>query len=416
MSDQQQQKRVVIVGGGFAGIASALALDKLRIPNVKIQLISDKPHFEYHPALYRIVVGGSPTEACIPLREIFAESNIEVLEDRITALYKDEKRVNGESGSRYHFDILILALGSETNYFGISGLKEYSHSMKSIEGAHRLKRHVVDMIRRAKVDCADKTKAVADANFVIIGAGPTGVELAGDLITYAKDLATEEGVDPSLVTVTLIEGAPKIMPVLPKELTDPVDMQLRKLGVTIFLNRVVDHEEVEKVFMKDMQMMSGTVIWTAGVKGNSAYQTFGLGVDKRGRVEVGEHLEAKGEENIYILGDGAATKYSGLAQTALYDGNYVARVIAAKISGETPPAYEPEQPSSAIPAGQGWAAVEWQGMHYFGAVGWWLRRAADLRAFLGFLPFGRALSVWMGGLEQCSCGYCNKEKEATGPA
>jgi len=130
MTNNIREKRVVIVGGGFGGISAALELEKKRIPNLKIVLVSDRSHFEYTPALYRVVTGRSPLEVCIPLREIFEGKEVEVLEDTIIEADLDNKTLKGKSESNYSFDFLVLALGSETAYFNIPGLKELSFNFK----------------------------------------------------------------------------------------------------------------------------------------------------------------------------------------------------------------------------------------------------------------------------------------------
>lgn len=406
-------KQIVIVGGGFAGVSCALALLKENLPNTKISIISEKPHFEYHAALYRLVTGSSPLEVCIPLQDIFSGKRGKsalVIEDKIISIDKAEQKVHGALGRTYHYDFLVLALGSETNYFGIPGLKEYSHGMKSITEALMLKQHITEALLTCKIDFENKVEQICDANFVVIGGGATGVEMAGQLIVYARQLATEHGVDPSLVSVELIEGAPKILPALPKKFTDRIEHHLRGLGVNIFLNRSIEREECEQVFMKDMQMKARTVIWTAGVKASSAYETFGFPVDRRGKVEVDECLTAKGEKNIFIAGDGAATKHSGWAQTAMYDGKYVANVVTALFQNRPLPTYASTPAINAIPAGPGWAGVLWGPFRIYGTLGWWLRRLADFRVFLAILPFDKAWKAWRHGASVCdSCSICSVE-------
>ena len=405
------EKSIVIVGGGVAGIAAALRLEKKHLPNVKIVLVNDKPHFEYHSALYRLVTGSSPLEVCIPLRNIFFKKNIEIVEDRIIELHKESKTIVGSSGSQYHYDYLLLGLGSETNYFNIPGLKEFSFGMKSITEAIRLKRHISETLLTCKIDFTNKVEQICDANFVVIGAGATGVELAGQLIAYARALAEEYGIDPTLVSVELIEGAPKILPALPKEFTDPIELHLRALGINIFLNRSIEREEVEEVFLKDMEMKARTVIWTAGVRANVMYEAWGLPIDKRGKVEVDEHLRLKDEPTVFIIGDGAATKFSGWAQSATYDGNHVADIIDEMIRGGTHfSPYRSTMPINAIPAGPKWAAVLLGPVRIYGRLGWWLRRIADLRAFSEILPLRKALKIWRNGNSICeTCSICSVE-------
>ncbi len=410
------ETHIVIVGGGFAGVAAALALEKKRLPNVKIILVADKPHFEYHAALYRLVTGSSPLEVCIPLREIFQGKHVEVVEDRITLLHGEEKTLTGSSGSRYRYDYLILGLGSETNYFGIPGLREYSYGMKSIPEALKLKQHITEALLTCKIDFTNKVEQICDAHFVVIGAGATGVEMAGQLIVYARELASAYGIDPGLVSVDLIEGAPKILPALPKSFTDRIEHHLRGLGINIFLNRTIEREECEEVFLKDMKIKARTVIWTAGVRANASYENWKLPIDKRGKVEVDAHLRIKDYPAIFVAGDGAATQFSGWAQTALYDGRHAGEVVAQTILGNgllpIYTIYAPTMPINAIPAGPKWAGVLIGNFSLYGRVGWGIRRLVDLCMFMRILPLSKAWKAFRNGASICdTCSICSVEAE-----
>jgi NADH:ubiquinone reductase (H+-translocating) len=404
-------QRVVIVGGGFAGISTALRLAKRKRSDIHITLISDKPHFEYHAALYRLVTGSSPLEVCIPLRDVFAGKSVDVVEDSIVTLRQDEKVVVGASGATYHYDTLVLALGSVTNHFGIPGLKEYSYGMKSVGEALRLKQHITEALLTCKVDFTNKIEQICDARFVVVGGGATGVEIAGNLIVYARQIASEYGLDPTLVSVELIEGAPKILPLLPHAFTDRIEHHLRGLGINIFLNHAIEREECEEVYLKDMHLRARTVIWTAGVRAHHAYESWGLPVDKRGKVTVDAHLRLPDDAAIFVAGDGAVTPYSGWAQTAMYDGQYIADVI---LRGDDGVVYRPTPPINAIPAGPGWAGVQFAFFGHtfmlYGKFGWWLRRLADFRVFWSILPLSKAWAVFREGASICeTCSICSVE-------
>src|SRR3990170_2498990 len=195
-------KKIVIVGGGFGGIRAALDLSK-KFPkglpaeqaDTKIILISDKQHFEYYPALYKVASGLSPLEVCIPLAEIFKNKNVEVIKDRVMNADLSKKTLKGESGSNYGFDILILALGSETAYFNIEGLKELAFGFKSINEALKLKRHLHELFESHLV--ATKEEAVSSLHILIVGGGATGVELARELSFYMQKIARSHKIDPS---------------------------------------------------------------------------------------------------------------------------------------------------------------------------------------------------------------------------
>jgi NADH:ubiquinone reductase (H+-translocating) len=265
----QGNKKILIIGGGFAGIRVALDLSKKHLKNVKITLVSDRPHFEYYSALYRVVAGKSPLEVCIPLREVFEGTKVEVVKDKIISVSLEEKKVEGESGSHYTYDYLVLALGSETAYYNIPGLKEHSYNLKSISSALRLKNHLHQVF--ATYTRAPQDDKAPIAHIVIVGAGASGTELAAELATYSKEMALMHEVDPRLVTIDLIEAAPRILPQLPERVSDTVQKRLRMLGVNIFLSRIVLKEEVEMVYMKDMQMRTKTVVWTAGIAPHRLY-------------------------------------------------------------------------------------------------------------------------------------------------
>lgn len=405
-------KKIVIVGGGFGGIRVALDLINRQLPNTKIILISDKPHFEYHPTLYRVVAGRSPLEVCIPLREIFSGKNVEVLEDTIIKIDLKEKLIKGSSGSHYSFDFLILALGSETAYLNIPGLEKFSFGFKSINEALRLKRHLHELFESA-VSHTDKKETVSNAHFVIIGGGASGTELAGELASYTKILAKRHHIDSTFVRIDIIEAAPRLLPNLPEDLSVQAQKRLKSLGVNIFLNKVVIKEEIESVYLKNMKVKTKTVIWTAGVKPNHLYsQTEAIPKDKKGRVLVDDFLQSQGWKNIFVIGDAASTPYSGMAQTALSDGQFVAQIIECQLANKQLPLYKPKPPYNAIPIGPGFALVMVGNLKFYGKIGWWLRKIADLRYFLSILPWRKAILVFQNDKTLCeSCPICQPKKE-----
>ncbi len=405
------QKRVVIVGGGFGGIRTALDLSKKNIKDLKITLISDKNHFEYYPTLYKVVTGNSPLEVCIPLNEVFHGRNIEIIKDKIVAVDPTQKNLKGESGSVYEFDYLVLALGSETAYFNVPGLEELAFSFKSINEALKLKSHLHKLFEN--ILTSPKEELVSNLHILIVGGGPTGVELAGELVSYMRGLAIKHNIDPSLVAVDLIEASPRPLPSMPESVSEKVLGQLRKCGVNVYLNRAVMKEDVEQVFLKDMTMKSKTVIWTAGTKTNSFYSKIeGFQFQKNGRVIVDDFFRPQGFENVFVIGDAAAMLYSGLAQTALNNGAYLAKYLKDEILKKPHQKYKPKSISYAIPVGPGWAAVMIGKIKFYGPPAWWLRRIIDLMFFSSIVPLSKALKMFIGGKMICeSCKSCLPENK-----
>ncbi len=386
--------KVLIVGGGFGGIRAAQLLS--RNPGLSVRLIDPKSYMEYHAAVYRLVTGRSATETCIPYSELLKGSNVEFVKDAISAVNLPEKTAMGTSGSRYQYDSLILAVGSETSYFGIKGIEEHAYGIKTVDEALRLKRHINEVfqtIQNAKPE--EKTPAM---HIAVIGGGASGVELAGELASYTRILARKYSVDASLITIDLIEAMPRVLPQLPEKVSKKTLARLRQLGVNVLLNRSVVREEADQLFLKDMQMTAKTIVWTAGMKANRlASMVPGMTVDKRGRAMVDESMTAVGHNDVYVIGDAASTKYSGMAQTAIADAGYVAKVIQGKLNGEKNSAYVQPAPAYSVPVGPRWAATVYHGVQFFGFVGWFMRRAADFRAFFSLLPLCEAIRAYRGG-------------------
>lgn len=409
--ETNEVKKIVIVGGGVAGVRLALDLDRYT-NHAQIILIDNKFQFEYHSALYRIITGGSVMEVCIPYEDIFKKSNVRVMEETIDHVVPEEKLIWGTSGSKYHYDSLVLAIGSESNYFGIDGLEKYAFEFKTTNDALRLRKHLESIFKNLK-DASHEEKAKS-ANIVVVGAGATGVELCGQLSAYGKRLAKKNGLDPSFVVVDLIEAQGRVLPLFRKEASKAVEKRLRSLGVNIYLNRIVEESELESICMKTMEIDTKTVIWTAGVKPHHLYSTIrGVESDKRGCVMVNEDFQVKDLPGVYVIGDGAESKYGGMAQTAQRQGAYLAKVLAENtLMGTTKdlPLYEAKKPVFVVPVGEKWAVAQWGSVLLFGYDAWLLRRVADFRYFLSILPFKKAFRAFRQGNIPCR-DYEQERKE-----
>lgn len=388
-----KQQHIVIVGAGFGGVRAALKL--ANHPTFKVTLISDQTFFEYHAALYRAATGRSPLEVAIPLRDFFHDANnIEVVTDKIIDIEVADKKAYGESKSVWHYDSLILAVGSVTNYFGIKGLKRYSYGVKSINQALELKRHLHD----------DLVAGHAERNYVVVGGGATGVELAAELAAYLKLIRQKHNLSGSQYHIHLVEAAEKILPALPATFTDPLQKRLEKLGVILHMGTPILGETYKGIQLPGQTIESHSVIWTAGMTTNPLItQEEDLTLSKRKKVDVDDHL--RGAQDVYVIGDSAETEYSGMAQTALHDANYVSDLLKLRAQGKNAPAYEPKRPVYAIPVGPRWSGVLWGNLRVYGFAGWALRRLADLRLYLRFLPLSKALTLWRYGIvveEECN--------------
>lgn len=395
---QKNEQRVIIVGGGFAGIKTAKELARSLPQQVQITLISDKEYFEYYPGLYRLVTGASPVEACVPLSDMLP-SRVEIITDRVVSVDTHEKTVTGISGTVYQAKYLVLALGSKTAYFDIPGIEKNSYGFKSVEEALTLKHHIYELFN-AKHSTETKESCLAQFHIVIVGGGASGVEIAGDLAAFTHELAKKYHIDQSLISIDIIESSPRILSTLDPKVSKKALEQLRRLGVNVYLNRTLVKEELETIYLKDMAMNSKTLIWTAGTQVHPLYKTIeSFETNKKGRISVNNFLEAKNSTDIFILGDAADTPYAGLAQTALYDGEYVSYVINCKIRNLVAKPYKPKPVTYAIPIGKGWGILAMKHATYTGLFAYVVRHMIDLIFFAGMVNIKKLLTMYYEGFK-----------------
>lgn len=383
---KQSVTRVVVVGGGFGGVKAALELANK--PGFAVTLISDNSHFEYHGALYRSAVGHSPMEVVIPLREIFARAkNVEVVLDSIGFIDPKKHCLASATGNTYAYDKVIFALGNVVNYFGIKGIAENSQAMHNINSTIQLRTKLVDLFSK---------KHTKPVRIAVIGAGATGVELAAELPQFAATVAKHHGVSKPKVQVVLVDGCDRVLPLLEKRASVKAEKRLRKLGVEIHLGIRVESCEAKKLCLSAGSLQSDLVVWTAGSKPPAFYEKhpdcFTLG--RGGRVAVDDHLRVKKWPNIYVIGDNADTKYSGMAQTALFHAIYVARTLIAEKQGKRAKPYRSRRPIYVVTVGPKWAVAQTGKRVVSGKAGWSVRRRADLAIFENFEPYKEAIKTW----------------------
>ena len=395
--DKPESTKVLILGGGFGGTKAALELAGQF--KFEVTLISDQTNFRYYPMLYRTATGGSRVASSIPLREIFGDKDIKLVHDTAEALDRNKKLLKCTSGKSHPYDILIVALGSITNYFGVKGLREHSFGIKSNEQAQELRDHLHKQL-------LDEKKP--DLNYVVIGGGATGVELAGALPGYLKFITKRHGLEKRPFNVDIVEAEKRLMPRMSEKYSSKIAKRLRRLGVRLYLGQKVLAETAEALKLSGRTLESETVVWTAGVTTNPFIAANGFSLNEHGKAVVDEYLRAGRE--IFVIGDNADTKFSGMAQTALHDGRYVAQYLKNQAAGKKLPTYQPQRPIYITPVGPHWAAVSWGKREFFGTVGWVLRRLADLIGYHDLEPWHRASRHWMADSEgEENCPVCRKK-------
>jgi len=372
---------VVVVGGGFGGVKAALELSKKQIG--KITLISDESYFLHHATLYATATGKNFAESIVPLNTIFANHpNVELIQDKITSFDPKRHLITGKKD--YHYDKLVLALGSVTTYFGIEGMKEHSYGIKSVEQIKEFHEHIHDSLVHKQLD----------KEYFVIGAGSTGVEMAAALNDYLKELKLTYRLKQTASKVTLVEAAPRITPHLSKTASNKILGQLKKQGIKVRANHRVGALEENKILVDGKAYSTTTAIWTSGVANNPFFKhnadSFHLAAD--GRVNVNPYLEAL--DDVYVIGDNNTMKYSGTAWPTLKQAKHVAKNITHLSTGRAQQHFRPTSAPSGIPLGPKWGYVEWHGIYISGRSGAFARRLMELYGYCQLLPLKQAIPVW----------------------
>jgi NADH dehydrogenase len=339
------QKHIVIIGGGFAGLTAAKRLLAEGLSDVKISIIDQRNHHLFQPLLYQVATAGlSPAEIAVPIRSLFgkSEKNISVIMQRVESIDLQNKTVR-TSDTSIAFDYLIYACGVRHSYFGQDRWEEDAPGLKTLEQATEIRRRILQAFEDAEI-CTNADEQKKHLTFVIIGGGPTGVELAGALgeisrFTLSRDFRK---IDSRRTRILLIEAGPRILPSMDPKLSARAARDLEELGVTVWTSTRVTNINSDGVQLGGESVRASTVLWAAGVQPPPLNQKLGATLDPRGRVLVDEHLRMKGFDFAFAAGDTAfveshSPEIPGIAPAAIQQGDYVARVVAAMIRGTSAP-------------------------------------------------------------------------------
>ncbi|CAM2005713.1 NAD(P)/FAD-dependent oxidoreductase [Acanthopleuribacter pedis] len=345
------QKHLVIVGGGFAGLYAA---KHLKNTNLRITLIDRRNFHLFQPLLYQVATGGlSPGDIAYPLRAVLkGNPRAHVIQDKVVDVLPDQKRVVLREGGELSFDYLLLATGVRHQYFGNEHWSDAAPGLKTIEDALEVRRRILSAFEEAeRTEDPERRKYLL--RFVIVGAGPTGVELAGALgelahYTMRRNFRT---IDPADAEVILVEGSDRVLPPYAPVLSAKAQRALEKLGVTVMSGtRVTDISSntitLQRGDGEPESLAAGTVLWAAGVKatafGRRVAEQTGAETDRAGRIKVTPELTIPGHPYIYVLGDLAHIEQKngnlvpGVAPAAMQMGKYAAKAVAARLAGKEP--------------------------------------------------------------------------------
>jgi NADH:quinone reductase (non-electrogenic) len=371
--------QVVVIGAGFGGLTAARKL--ARYP-VHITLIDRTNHHTFQPLLYQVATAGlSPGEIAAPIRWIVrGRRNIEVLLGEVRDL-DVERRVVKLDDHEIAYDYLIVAAGSSHAYFGHDEWEPMAPGLKTIEDATEIRRRVLLAFELAERQAASGEGQV-QLNFVIVGGGPTGVELAGTLAEIARRALANEfnSIDPKRTRIILLEGGPRILPAYPEDLSRSAEEQLRGLGVEVHTSAVVTGVEPAAVRMGETRLSSVVTLWAAGVAASPLGKKLGAPIDRAGRVLVNPDLSVPGHREVFAIGDLAALKdksgamVPGLAPAAIQEGEATARNIVRDLNGEPRKNFHYWNKGSIATIGRAAAVAQFGKIHISGFIAWlsWL--------------------------------------------
>ncbi len=369
----QARPKVVIVGAGFGGLEAAKAL---RRAAADVTVIDQQNHHCFQPLLYQVATAAlSPADVAWPIRSILRkQANATVLMAEVRGIDTGKRLVQTDSIS-VPYDYLVLATGATHSYFGHDAWAEVAPGLKRIEDATRIRRSILIAFERAEL-ATDESERRRLLTFAIVGAGATGVEMAGAIAEIARQTLAMDfrRIDPKASRIVLIEAGPRVMPGLPKNLSDYVQATLAQKGVEVMLSTRVTGCDARGVDLDGGRLEAATIIWAAGVVASPAARWLSAEADRAGRVKVGPDLSVPGHPEIFAVGDTAAMTdkaIPGLAPAAKQMGHYVGKLIAVRVAGTPEPApfrYRHQGDLAAI--GRRAAVVKLGALELRGLLGW----------------------------------------------
>jgi NADH:ubiquinone reductase (H+-translocating) len=385
------QPRIIIVGAGFGGLAAAKALKNTP---AEILLIDRTNHHLFQPLLYQVATSVlTPSQIATPIRGIFRnQKNTTVIMGEVTGVDKDQKCVFVSDADRQNvpiaYDYLILATGASHSYFGHNEFAEYAPGLKSLGDAEAARNKILQAFELAEAE-EDPVRHQDLLTFVLVGAGPTGVEMAGALAILVRTALKSDfrRIDPTSARIVLVDMAPQVLGPFSENLSKAAKQRLEKLGVEVRLGHSVDHIDAEGVVIAGERIPSKTVIWTAGVAPSPAGRWLNVETDRAGRVRIQKDLTVPGHSEIFVVGDTASLDQNGkplpgVAQVAMQQGRYAGKLIHSRIVGSPPPRpFSYFDKGSMAVVGKGFAVLQ-SGKVQVSGFGAWLTWAAVHLQFL----------------------------------
>lgn len=374
-----KQKRLIVVGSGFGGLRCARRLSR---SGVRVTLIDRTNHHTFQPLLYQVATAGiSPGEIAAPIRWIMrGRPNVEVLLGEVQD-FDLTRRIVKLSDEDIPYDYLVVAAGASHAYFGHDDWEPYAPGLKTIEDALEIRRRVLLAFELAERQ-AQEGEGHVPLNFVVVGGGPTGVELAGTLAEISRQVLSKEfrSIDPRTSRIILLEGGPRVLPAYPEDLSRSAEDQLKRLGVEVQTSAMVTSVEPAAVLVGDTRIPSVVTLWAAGVAASPLGKKLGAPTDRAGRVLVNPDLSIPGHPEVFVVGDLASLKdkngkpLPGLAPVAMQEGVWAAENIERDLHGEPRKDFHYSDKGTLATIGRAAAVADFGRIHISGFVAWlsWL--------------------------------------------
>lgn len=397
---ESPEKNVVVIGGGFGGIS---VVKELKKTNYNVVLVDKRNHHLFQPLLYQVATAAlSPGDIAMPIRGIFGKyKNIRTVMDKVVEIDKKSQTIQLESGKVLNFDYLVLAPGAQYNYFGNDDWAEHAPGLKTINNALIIREKILVSLEKAD-QIPDKEKRKPYLRYIIIGGGPTGVEMAGAIAEIAKRnmMRDFKSLSPDETEVYLVEALPNILNGYPEHLSKKAQQDLKKMGVKVLLespvSKIMDNGiEIDSRFIETPNM-----IWAAGVKASPLIQALGCKLDKMGRAIVNENLTIPGSENIFVIGDAAHAKdedgnpLPGLAPVAMQMGRYVGKLIKKGKPVKDAKSFRYVDKGTMATIGRAKAVAEIRGFTFSGFIAWLVWCFIHIFFLIGFRNRFRVFAEW----------------------
>jgi NADH:ubiquinone reductase (H+-translocating) len=368
--------RVVVVGGGFGGLYAARAL---RRAPVHVTLIDRRNHHLFQPLLYQVATAAlSPADIAAPIRHVLRrQANAEVLMAAVVDVDRARRSVVLADGRRIPYDFLIVATGARHDYFGHDEWAEIAPGLKDIEDATEIRRRLLLAFEAAEQE-PDAAERSAQLTFVVVGAGPTGVELAGAMAEIARRSLVEDfrRIDPTTARILLLEGGERVLPTYPEDLSGHARRSLERLGVEVRTGAQVTRLEPDAVFVGDERIPARNVVWAAGVQASPLGARLGAPTDRVGRVAVDPDLSIPGDPDVFVIGDLAAFRHQGdgplpgVAPVAMQQGTAAARNLVRSLRGQPREPFRYRDRGSMATVGRAAAVAQMGRVKLHGMLAW----------------------------------------------